>query len=86
MENNKTGAGSGLFAGLGGGVGGAGGLQGLSPYLNIDPSYLQSSAPEYLFDQEAKRGKVRQSWGEGFSHKVSLSLKLHSLKYLVSVD
>lgn len=62
MENNKTGAGSGLFAGLGGGVGGAGGLQGLSPYLNIDPSYLQSSAPEYLFDQEAKRGKMEKSF------------------------
>jgi hypothetical protein len=59
MENNKSTAGSNLFGGLGGGLSGSGGgLQGLSPYLNIDPSYLQSSAPEYLFDQEAKRGKV----------------------------
>ena len=31
-------------------------FQGLSPYLNIDTSYLQSS-PEYIFDQETKRGK-----------------------------
>ena len=31
-------------------------IKGLSPYLNIDTNYLQSS-PEYLFDQEAKRGK-----------------------------
>jgi hypothetical protein len=61
MENNKTSAGSGLLAGLGGGAGG--GLQGLSPYLNIDPSYLQSAAPEYLFDQEARRGKVRPGIG-----------------------
>lgn len=63
MENNKSSAGSGLLAGLGGGLsGGAGGLQGLSPYLNIDPSYLQTSAPEYLFDQEAKRGKMEKSF------------------------
>lgn len=66
MENNKSSAGSGLFAGLGGGGGGSvgavGSLQGLSPYLNIDPSYLQSSAPEYLFDQEAKRGKMEKSF------------------------
>ena len=60
MENNKTSGGSGLFAGMGGGLSGvSGSLQGLSPYLNIDPSYLQTAAPEYLFDQEAKRGKVR---------------------------
>jgi len=64
MENNKSSASS-LFSSLGAG-GGMGGmpsqnLQGLSPYLNIDTNYLQSS-PEYLFDQEAKRGKLEKSF------------------------
>merc|ERR1711925_32684 len=31
----------------------------LSPYLNIDPSYLQNSAPEYIFDTEAMKGISR---------------------------
>ena len=30
------------------GQGGSGGLTGLSPYLNVDPSYLQSGAPEFI--------------------------------------
>ena len=30
------------------GQGGAGGLTGLSPYLNVDPSYLQTQAPEFI--------------------------------------
>ena len=29
----------------------------MSPYLNIDTNYLQSQ-PEYIFDQETKRGLV----------------------------
>jgi len=53
---------SGLFGGLrGAGLSSQTSMQGLSPYLNIDPSYLQSS-PEYLFDQEAKRGKMEKSF------------------------
>lgn len=27
------------------------GLSKLSPYLNIDPSYLQTETPEYIFNQ-----------------------------------
>jgi import inner membrane translocase subunit TIM23 len=54
MENNNN---SGLF----GGMGAQSNIQGLSPYLNIDTSYLQSS-PEYLFDQETKRGKMEKSF------------------------
>ena len=30
------------------GQGGSGGLTGLSPYLNVDPSYLQTGAPEFI--------------------------------------
>merc|ERR1719481_1217354 len=34
----------------------------LSPYLNIDPSYLQSEAPEFIFNQEQKRGLMEKSF------------------------
>jgi len=58
MENNNNSGG--LFTGLGG-MGNQNNLQGLSPYLNIDTSYLQST-PEYIFDQETKRGKMEKSF------------------------
>ena len=32
----------------GGALGGTGSLTGLSPYLNVDPSYLQTQAPEFI--------------------------------------
>jgi len=44
------------FLGLGG-LGSAGissggsGLSKLSPYLNVDPSYLQTETPEYILNQ-----------------------------------
>jgi len=67
MANDSDGgrSGPGLFTGLGGHLGGMGGPPGgnlgqLSPYLNVDPSYLQQ--PEYLFDTEAKRGKLEKSF------------------------
>lgn len=53
--NDRQG-GAGLFTG---GLGGAGQL---SPYLNIDPSYLSNSQPEYLYDTEAKRGNFEKSF------------------------
>lgn len=37
-------------------------LTGLSPYLNVDPSYLNSSKPEYLFNQEESRGRMENSF------------------------
>jgi len=53
----------GLFTGgLGGGRGGLGGAAQLSPYLNFDPSYLQTVEPDYLYDTEAKRGKLEKSF------------------------
>jgi len=65
MENNNGNGGPGLFTGMGG-MGGLGGgqpnLQGLSPYLNIDPAYLNSNQPEFIFDQEAKRGGMEKSF------------------------
>jgi len=63
MENNN-GNGAGLFTGMGGmgGMGGQPNLQGLSPYLNIDPTYLNSNQPEFIFDQEAKRGGMEKSF------------------------
>lgn len=39
-----------------------GGMGNLSPYLNIDPSYLQSEAPEFIFNQEQKRGLMEKSF------------------------
>lgn len=63
MESDSN-RGAGLFTSMGGG--GVGGLQpnlqGLSPYLNIDPSYLQTSSPEYLLDPDAKRGGMEKSF------------------------
>lgn len=58
MENNNNG---GFFSSGGSGMGSQNNLQGLSPYLNIDTSYL-SSNPEYLFDTETKRGKMEKSF------------------------
>ena len=39
------------FMGLGGLGGGGAGLSKLSPYLNVDPTYLQTETPEYIFNQ-----------------------------------
>merc|ERR1712243_467658 len=52
---------------MGGGMGGMsrnslGGAAQLSPYLNFDPSYLQSSEPDYIYDTEAKRGRLEKSF------------------------
>ena len=60
MNDNRPG-GAGLFTGglTGSGLSGAGQL---SPYLNIDPSYLSNSQPEYLYDTEAKRGNFEKSF------------------------
>ncbi|CAB4068940.1 TIM23 [Lepeophtheirus salmonis] len=38
------------------------GASSLNPYLNVDPSYLQSNAPEYLFNQEESRGSMEKSF------------------------
>jgi len=34
----------------------------LSPYLNVDPSYLQTQAPEFLVNEEIKRGRLENSF------------------------
>lgn len=34
----------------------------LSPYLNIDPSYLQTHTPEFIVDNEMKRGRLENSF------------------------
>lgn len=55
------------FLGLGG-LGSAGissggsGLSKLSPYLNVDPSYLQTETPEYILNQDQKRGRMEHSF------------------------
>ena len=60
MNDNRQG-GAGLFTG---GLGGPrfGGAGQLSPYLNIDPSYLSNSQPEYLYDTETRRGNFEKSF------------------------
>jgi len=40
------------------GQSGAGSLTGLSPYLNVDPSYLQSGAPEFIRNETHRRSLV----------------------------
>jgi len=60
-DSNLRSSGPGLFTSLGG-TGGGAGMGQLSPYLNIDPSYLSQSQPEYLFDTETKRGKFEKSF------------------------
>ena len=59
MNDNRQG-GAGLFTGGLPGYGGGAGQ--LSPYLNIDPSYLSNNQPEYLYDTEAKRGNFEKSF------------------------
>jgi len=68
MADDNSGKGSpGLFTGGLGGMGGMsrnslGGAAQLSPYLNFDPSYLQTAEPDYLYDTEAKRGRLEKSF------------------------
>jgi len=66
MDENGGGRPGGAFGGLGGSLGGpagvGGGMGNLSPYLNIDPTYLQSEAPEFIFNQEQKRGLMEKSF------------------------
>jgi len=54
------------FLGLGGlgsaGIGGGGGLSKLSPYLSVDPAYLQTETPEYILNQDQKRGRMENSF------------------------
>lgn len=57
MDENRSGN---LF-----GLGGAsqkGQFRQLSPYLNIDPSYLQTHTPEFIVDNEMKRGRLENSF------------------------
>lgn len=64
-ETRSHGAGGGLL-GLGNRLGGMGGAQpglgNLSPYLNVDPSYLQSQTPEFITNQDHKRGRMENSF------------------------
>jgi import inner membrane translocase subunit TIM23 len=61
MENNNKSQAS-MLAGLGGITPMQPNLQTLSPYLNVDTNYLQSS-PQYLeFDQDTRRGEMEKSF------------------------
>ena len=51
MDNEPPRSGGGMF-GIGGGQ--QSNYSQLSPYLNIDPSYLQAQTPEFIFDQVTK--------------------------------
>ena len=37
-------------------------LNQLSPYLNIDPAYLRTQAPEYIVSNDMKRGKLENTF------------------------
>jgi len=62
MENNNSSQAS-MLAGFGGGLTPKQpNLQTLSPYLNVDTNYLQST-PQYLeFDQDTRRGEMEKSF------------------------
>lgn len=78
MDPNESGSvRPGLFGGMGpgmgmgmgpspggpmGGYGGQTGLSGLSPYLNIDTAYLNTQTPEYILNQDVKRGWLENSF------------------------
>jgi len=62
MSNDRSSGQGGLFPGIGGQYGAGAGMGQLSPYLNIDPSYLNQSQPEYLFNTETKRGNFEKSF------------------------
>jgi import inner membrane translocase subunit TIM23 len=58
MDDGRGSLGSGsLFGG-----GRQSNLTGLSPYLNVDPSYLSSQTPEFIFNQDTKRGRLENSF------------------------
>ena len=44
----------GSYPSFGGGIGRTGSLTGLSPYLNVDPSYLQTQAPEFIRNEVSR--------------------------------
>ena len=50
----------GLFPG--GSPGGLGPASQLSPYLNVDPSYLSTQTPEFILNQDQKRGRMENSF------------------------
>jgi len=68
MDEQGGGRGGGLLGGaLGshggmGGLGGAGPMGQLSPYLNIDPSYLSTETPQFIHNEEQKRGALEKSF------------------------
>ncbi len=72
MEDRHASFGS-LFGGgsalSSGGLSRGGGASQLSPYLNVDPSYLSTQSPEFIFNQ-VREGK----------HKVGLGLFLPFLR------
>jgi len=56
------GLGLGGFTGGHAGIGGAGPMGQLSPYLNLDPSYLSADAPQFINNEEQKRGWLEKSF------------------------
>lgn len=62
MDDGRQGPVPGGLFGSYGGVGGAGSLGTLSPYLNVDPSYLQTSTPDFITNEEQKRGRMENSF------------------------
>jgi len=73
MMDEQGGRGGGGLMGLGGfgggpapggigGIGSAGAMGQISPYLNIDPSYLQTDAPQFILNEDQKRGALEKSF------------------------
>ena len=68
MDEQGGGRGGGLLGGaLGshggmGGLGGAGPMGQLSPYLNIDPSYLSTETPQFIHNEVSCNDMCPMKW------------------------
>jgi len=65
-EGGRGGRLGGALGGLGAppmaGIGGAGAMGQLSPYLNIDPAYLSTETPQFIHNDDQKRGLLEKSF------------------------
>ncbi|TRY79791.1 hypothetical protein TCAL_09993 [Tigriopus californicus] len=59
--DNQSGGGSAAMGNLFGSLQRSNAAQ-LSPYLNVDPSYLQSATPEFILNEDNKRGRMENSF------------------------
>ena len=52
------------------GQGGSAGLSGLSPYLNVDPSYLASQQPEFIRNDVSTANNLVVHYQQNYNCKI----------------